>query len=108
MIDENLRTDIGWLRRLTLSLENSKAMLDALVIDNGLAYNVADLSSKFNKQKFFDKNFYPVSLFYLGMTTLFNDYRMMLPNLTMRSIYMDYYNVLNRIDGGAMRYVPTY
>ena len=68
MIDENLRTDIGWLRRLTLSLENSKAMLDALVIDNGLYYNVADLSSKFNKQKFFDKNFYPVSLFYLGMT----------------------------------------
>ena len=108
MIDENLRTDIGWLRRLTLSLENSKAMLDALVIDNGLAYNVADLSSKFNKQKFFDKNFYPVSLFYLGMTTLFNDYRMMLPNLTMRSIYMDYYNVLNRIDGGAMRYAPVY
>ena len=108
MIDENLRTDIGWLRRLTLSLENSKAMLDALVIDNGLYYNVADLSSKFNKQKFFDKNFYPVNLFYLGMTTLFNDYRMMLPNLTMRSIYMDYYNVLNRIDGGAMRYAPVY
>ena len=108
MIDENLRTDIGWLRRLTLSLENSKAMLDALVIDDGLYYNVADLSSKFNKQKFFDKNFYPVSLFYLGMTTLFNDYRMTLPNLTMRSIYMDYYNVLNRIDGGAMRYAPVY
>ena len=108
MIDENLRTDIGWLRRLTLSLENSKAMLDALVIDNGLYYNVADLSSKFNKQKFFVKNFFPVSLFYLGMTTLFNDYRMMLPNLTMRSIYMDYYNVLNRIDGGAMRYAPVY
>ena len=108
MIDENLRTDIGWLRRLTLSLENSKAMLDALVIDNGLAYNVADLSSKFNKQKFFDKNFYHVSLFYLGMTTLQNNFRMALPNLTMRSIYMDYYNVLNRIDGGANRYVPTY
>ena len=108
MIDENLRTDIGWLRRLTLSLENSKAMLDALVIDNELYYNVADLSSKFNKQKFFDKNFYPVSLFYLGMTTLQNGFRMTLPNLTMRSIYMDYYNVLNRIDGGANRYVPTY
>ena len=108
MIDENLRTDIGWLRRLTLSLENSKAMLDALVIDNGLYYNVADLSSKFNKQKFFDKNFYPVSLFYFGMTTLQNGFRMTLPNLTMRSIYMDYYNVLNRIDGGANRYVPTY
>lgn len=108
MIDENLRTDVNWLRRLTLSLDNSKAMLDALVIDNGLAYNVADLSSKFNKRKFFDKNFYPVSLFYLGMTTLQSTFRMSLPNLTMRSIYMDYYNVLNQIDGGANRYVPTY
>lgn len=108
MIDENLRTDVNWLRRLTLSLENSKVMLDALVIDNGLSYNVADLSSKFNKQKFFDKNFYPVSLFYLGMTTLQSNFRMSLPNLTMRSIYMDYYNVLNCIDGGANRYVPTY
>lgn len=108
LIDENLRTDVSWLRRLTLSLENSKEMLDALVINDGLYYNVSDLSSKFNKQKFFDKNFYPISLFYLGMTTLQNDYRMTLPNLTMRSIYMDYYNVLNRIDGGAMRYAPVY
>lgn len=108
LIDENLRTDVGWLRRLTLSLENSKEMLDALVINDGLYYNVADLSGKFNKQKFFDKNFYPVSLFYLGMTTLQTTFRMTLPNLTMRSIYMDYYNVLNKIDGGAMRYAPVY
>ncbi len=108
LVDENLRTDVNWLRRLTLSLENSKEMLDALVIDDGLYYNANDLSSKFNKQKFFDKNFYPVSLFYLGMTTLYNDYRMTLPNLTMRSIYMDYYNVLNQIDGGAKRYAPIY
>ena len=39
-------------------------------------YNVPDLSSKLNKKKFFDKTFYPVSLFYLGMTTLRNNYRM--------------------------------
>ncbi len=46
-------------------------MLDALVIDDELPYNVADLASKFNKKKvFFDKEFYPISLFYLGMTTL--------------------------------------
>ena len=107
-MDENLRTDIGWIRRLTLSQENSKEMLDALVIDDELSYNVSDLSSKFNKRKFFDKNFYPVSLFYLGMTTLRNNYRMVLPNLTMRSIYMDYYNEMNHIEGNAQRYVPTY
>ena len=108
MIDENLRTDINWIRRLTLSLDNAKEMLDKLVIDDELSYNMADLSSKFSKKKFFEKEFYPVSLFYLGMTTLKNNYRMSLPNLTMRSIYMDYYNQLNCIEGNAPRYVPTY
>ena len=63
LIDENLRTDINWIRRLTLSLTNAKEMLDALVIDDELSYNVSDLSSKFNKKKFFEKEFYPVSLF---------------------------------------------
>lgn len=108
LIDENLRTDINWIRRLTLSSDNAKEMLDALVIDDGLSYNVADLSSKFNKKKFFEKEFYPVSLFYLGMTTLKNAYRMVLPNMTMRSIYMDYYNQLHKIEGNARRYVPVY
>ena len=66
LVDENLRTDIHWIRRLTLSLDNAKTMLDALVIDNELPYNVADLASKFNKKKFFDKEFYPISLFLFG------------------------------------------
>ena len=108
MIDENLRTDINWIRRLALSQENARQMLDALVLDDEMPYAQPDLRSKFNKQKFFDKNFYPVSLFYLGMTTLKNAYRMTLPNLTMRSIYMDYYNQLNNIDGYANRYVPAF
>ena len=108
LIDENLRTDINWIRRLTLSLTNAKEMLAALVIDDELSYNVSDLSSKFNKKKFFEKEFYPVSLFYLGMTTLKSAYRMVLPNMTMRSIYMDYYNQLNKIEGNASRYVPVY
>lgn len=108
LVDENLRTDINWIRRLTLSLDNAKAMLDALVIDDELPYNVADLSSKFNKKKFFDKEFYPVSLFYLGMTTLRDNYVTTLPNMTMRSVYMDYYNQLNQIEGNAQRYVPVY
>lgn len=108
LVDENLRTDINWIRRLTLSLDNAKKMLDALVIDDELPYNVADLSSKFNKRKFFNKEFYPVSLFYLGMTTLKDNYVTTLPNMTMRSVYMDYYNQLNQIEGNAQRYVPVY
>lgn len=93
MIDENLRTDVNWLHRLPL--ENVKALPDAVVIGNGVPYTAADLSRRFNKQKLFDKNSYPVILFYLGITTLQNNFRMTFPNLTMRSIYMDYYNVLS-------------
>lgn len=108
MVDENLRTDINWIRRLTLSLDNAKEMLDALVIDNELIYNLPDLRSKFNKQKFFDKKFYPISLYYLGMVTIKDKFKMTLPNLTMRSIYLDYYNQINQISSDAIRYVPAY
>ena len=108
MVDENLRTDIGWIRRLTLTLENAKEMLDALVVDDELIYSQPDLRSKFNKQKFFDKQFYPISLYYLGMTTLADEYVMHLPNLTMRSIYMNYYNEMSQISDDARLFVPAY
>lgn len=108
LVDENLRTDIGWLKRLTVTLENAKEMLDALIIDDELVYSQADLRSKFNKRKFFEKQFYPVSLYYLGMTTLKSNYKMCLPNLTMRSIYMDYYNDLHQVYDDARRFAPAY
>lgn len=103
-----LRTDIGWIRRLTITQENAKEMLDALVVDDELIYSLPDLRSKFNKQKFFDKQFYPISLYYLGMTTLKNIFKMRLPNMTMRSIYMTYYNEMNCISDDARRFVPVY
>lgn len=108
MVDENLRTDVNWIRRLTITLENAKEMLDALVVDGELIYSQPDLRSKFNKHKFFDPQFYPISLYYLGMTTLKNQFKMVLPNLTAHSIYMNYYNELNRISDDARRFVPTY
>ena len=101
MVDENLRTDINWIRRLTMSLDNAKAMLDALVIDDELAYNVADLSSKFNKQKFFNKEFYPISLFYLGMTTIRDNYVTSLPNMTIAPCAKG----MNKIDLSERRYI---
>lgn len=108
MVDENLRTDVNWIRRLTITLENAKGMLDALVIDGELIYSQPDLRSKFDKQKFFDPDFYPVSLYYLGMTTLKDNYVMVLPNLTAQSIYMNYYNELNQISDDARCFVPAY
>ena len=108
MVDENLRTDVSWIRRLTLSLENAKAMLDTLLIDGEMLYSQPDFKSKFNKKKFFSPDFYPISLFYLGMTTLKDSYTMVLPNQTIRSIYVDYYNELNDISSRAQLFVPAY
>lgn len=90
MVDENLRTDTSWIRRLTITLDNAKEMLDSLLMDGELYYSQADLRSKFNKQKFFSPEFYPISLYYLGMTTLKDNYKMVLPNLTTKSVCKAY------------------
>lgn len=108
MVDENLRTDVNWIRQLTLTLDNAKEMLDALLIDGEMVYSQPDFKGKFNKQKFFSPDFYPISLFYLGMTTLKDSYVMTLPNLTTRSIYLSYYNELNQISDRAQLFVPAY
>ena len=39
------------------------AMMDALVFDNQLEYDLKQLVSKFNMRRFFEKDYYPVSLF---------------------------------------------
>lgn len=46
LVDENFRMDIGWLRWLPFTLENAQEMLDALVVDDDLAYSQSDLLSK--------------------------------------------------------------
>jgi hypothetical protein len=88
LVDENLRTDINWIRRLTLSLDNAKAMLDALVIDDELAYNFSDISKKLDKKKIFDVRFYPIVLFFYGVITLQDKYYMAFPDKIMRNILL--------------------
>ena len=108
MIDENLRTDVSWLHRLTQTQDNMEELLNALLIKDELIYSQPDLRSKFNKKKFFEKTFYPISLYYLGMTTIADKFVMKLPNLTVRSIYVDFYNDEHKIEGDAKLYVPAF
>jgi hypothetical protein len=108
LIDNNLRTDIGWIRRLTSKMDNAQEMLNKLIVDEQLPYARKFLQSKFNKETLLDGNLYPVSLFYLGMTTLKDRAAMTLPNLTMRSIYMDYYNQINHVKYNSSRQMPAY
>ncbi|MDR0894762.1 MAG: ATP-binding protein [Prevotellaceae bacterium] len=108
MTDNNLRTDTDWIRRLTRNQKNAQAVLDKLLIDDELTYSQLNLLSQFDRHTFFSANFYPVSLFYLGMTTLKNRSKMSLPNLSMRSIYMHHYNVVNRVNTDDNLYQSVY
>jgi hypothetical protein len=99
LIDVNLKTDISWVRRLTASNpKNTRELVNQLLMENRISYNEVALSEKFNMSQFFDKSFYPVSFFYLGMFTKRDEQYMCLPNLNMRSIFADYFNDIYKID----------
>jgi len=97
-IDDNLKTDVNWIKRLTIREENTKEMLSKLIFDNELRYDQNMVRSKFNMNQFFEKDFYPVSLFYLGMLTIKDRYSMCFPNQTMKTIFADYYNTVEKIE----------
>ncbi|MCP4157204.1 MAG: AAA family ATPase, partial [bacterium] len=99
LIDVNLKTDISWVRRLTASNpKNTKELVNQLLINNQLSYSKIALSEKFSMSQFFDKDFYPISFYYLGMLTKLDNRYMCLPNLNMRSIFVDYFNDLYKVD----------
>ena len=86
LVDENLRTDIGWLRRLTITLENAQEMLDALVIGKEVFYSPAALRRTFNGRKACNEKYYPSILYYFGIVTFAGHYTMHLPNKMMQLV----------------------
>ncbi len=99
LIDVNLKTDISWVRRLTASNpQNTKELVNQLLMENRISYNEVALLEKFSMSQFFEKSFYPISFFYLGMFTKRDEQYMCLPNLNMRSIFVDYFNDIYKID----------
>lgn len=99
LTDLNLRTDLSWVRRITGSIpENTKEFVDQLTLQNVIPYDEDLLTAKFNMSQFFDKDFYPVSFYYLGMLTKQDSFFLKLPNLNMRKIFVEYFNELHHID----------
>ncbi len=69
-----------------------------LTTQNNIAYDRNLLTTKFNMSQFFEKSFYPISFFYLGMLTRQDRFSLRLPNLNMRQIFVEYFNELHQID----------
>jgi len=97
-IDNNLRTDINWLRRLCGSDKDTRELVETLMLDGSLPVDTAMLSSTFNMKRFVEKPFFPLSLYYLGMVTFRDDFSLEFPNLTVKKIFTEYFNELEHIE----------
>lgn len=99
LIDLNLRTDLSWVRRITgANPSNTEEFVDQLTTQNNIYYDKNYLVTKFNMFQFFEKGFYPLSFYYLGMLTKQDNFYLKLPNVTMRQIFVEYFNELHQID----------
>ena len=99
LIDLNLRTDLSWVRRITGSIpENTETFVAQLTMENTIPYDEDMLLAKFNMSQFFEKDFYPISFYYLGMLTKQDPFSLKLPNLNVRKIFVEYFNELHHID----------
>ena len=97
VIDANVRTDVGWIRRLAGSTANALARVQAYVErGEGEAASYLGLSSKFGRAKFFSEDFFPYALYYLGLLTFEGAFRLQIPNLTIRNMFVDYYDELSK------------
>ena len=61
LIDDNVKADVSYIERLTVNKENTDKMMDALVFDNRLEYDLKQLVSKFNMRHFFEQDQYMLS-----------------------------------------------
>ncbi len=99
LTDLNLRTDLSWVRRITgANPGNTEEFVNRLTTRNRIAYDRTLLTTKFNMSQFFEKSFYPISFFHLGMLTRQDHFQLRLPNLNMRKIFTEYFNELHHID----------
>jgi hypothetical protein len=97
MIDDNLRVDVNWLRRLTGGTEPARELVEQLMFDGTLPVDMDMLSSKFNMSRFFQREFFPLSLYYLGMVTFRDRFSLGFPNLSVKKIFTEYFNELEHI-----------
>jgi hypothetical protein len=96
-IDHNLRTDINWLRRLCGGDKDARELVETLMFDGALPVEMGMLGSKFNMRQFFEKPFFPLSLYYLGMLTFRDRFSLEFPNLTVKKIFAEYFNELEHL-----------
>ena len=96
VIDANVRTDIGWFRRLARTPANALSKVRGYVEQGvGERADIGALSAKFGRAKFFSEEFFPYALYYLGLLTFEDEMTFNIPNLTIKNMFVDYYDELS-------------
>jgi hypothetical protein len=96
-IDDNLRVDVNWLRRLAGGTQQARELVERLLLDGSLPVDLTMLSATFNMDRFFQPSFLPLSLYYLGMVTFLDEFKLGFPNLSVRTLCTEYFNELEDI-----------
>jgi hypothetical protein len=90
IIDENLRTDYGRLKRL-IQNEGNRATLIQIIKEDGI---VAEVLSKFSIDTLNDTNYFVSLLFYMGLLTIKEpclfQVKLGIPNYSIKTLYWEY------------------
>ncbi len=98
VIDANVRTDIGWFRRLAQTQDRALERLRSYIErGEGEIVSKSELSAKFGRAKFFSEEFFPYALYYLGLLTFEDEMTFNIPNLTIKNMFVDYYDELSEV-----------
>jgi len=95
-LDPNLKVDINWLKRLGGS-ELTTELVDQLINEGNFPADFGQFKSQFNREKFVQPDFFPMSLFFLGLLSFKDEYSLGFPNLSVKMLFMEYYNELKHI-----------
>jgi hypothetical protein len=94
-IDQNLKVDINWLRRL--GGDSTGELVDQLLTEGTLPADMNLFHSQFNREKFVQPEFFPMSLFFLGLLSFQDEFSLSFPNLTVKTLFIEYFNELMNI-----------
>jgi hypothetical protein len=90
IVDLNLKTDYGRLRRLVQN-DNNRETLIRIMKENGI---VAELLAKFSIDMLNDDDYFVSLLFYMGLLTIkepcFNQLKLIIPNYSIKTLYWEY------------------
>lgn len=98
MVDPNVKTDVSWIERLGHGGGSPLELMQDLLRGDGLPYDARQLRDRFSMARFFLREHFAMSLFFLGMLTIKDEHYLAFPNQTLASIFADYYSQLANIE----------